>query len=383
VALRTPLYDEHIALGAKMFEFSGWEMPLWYGTITQEHMAVRSSAGIFDVSHMGKILAEGEEGMERLDWLFTRSLTGSRKGRALYSFLLDDSGHIIDDLIATRVSEHGFLIVCNAAKREAVLHWLSANVGGASVTDMTVGLACLAVQGPSSGEIVSGITDLDIYEMKRFKATKTRMRIVDTEREDAGEEMHWASGIEAETEPKGAEALISRTGYTGEDGFEIIMNARTARELWKRILDTGGQRIRPCGLGARDTLRLEMCYLLSGHDFDGGQTPLEAGEDKAIDWNHDFRGKEALLRQRQEEYPRLVAFISVGSGVPREGYEIFSLEKERIGRITSGTLSPVLKKGVGMGYVGEEYSSPGTTLYYGIGGRRIEAVVVEKPFLKR
>ena len=382
MALRTPLYDEHTALGAKMFEFSGWEMPLWYGTITQEHMAVRGSAGVFDASHMGKILVEGEVSMDRLDLLFTRPLTGSREGRCLYSFLLDDSGHIIDDLIVTRISDRGFLVICNAAKRDAVHNWLSANGGGASATDLTSEYACLAIQGPSSRSIMSEITDLDLSKMKRFSAAKTRIQIADSERQDIDEEISWASGIEVGTDSEGIDAIISRTGYTGEDGFEIILNARAARNFWKRILKAGSERIKPCGLGSRDTLRLEMCYLLSGHDFDGGQTPLEAGEEKAVDWNHDFRGKEALLRQKEGKYLRLVAFISTG-GVPREGYDIYSPGNERIGRVTSGTLSPVLKKGIGMGYVGEEYSSPGATLYYGIGDRKVKAAVIEKPFLKR
>lgn len=366
-----------------MFEFSGWDMPLWYSTITKEHMAVRKSAGIFDVSHMGKILVEGEGTAERLDWLFTRSLAGSRIGRCLYSFLLDNSGHIIDDLIVTRVSDKGFLVICNAARRATVFDWLSKNGGGASVTDLTSKYACLAVQGPASGEIMSGIADPEISKIKRFSAVKTKLRLADSEPFGLGEEMPWAFGIASNTDSEGIDALISRTGYTGEDGFEIIMDGGKACDLWNRIMKVGGERIMPCGLGARDTLRLEMCYLLSGHDFDGGQTPLEVGEEKALDWNHDFRGKEVLLKQRGEAYIRLVPFISESGGVPREGYGIYLPEKEKIGRVTSGTLSPVLKKGIGVGYVGQEYSSPGTALYYGAGERRIEAAVVEKPFLKR
>lgn len=381
MALRTALFDEHTALGAKMFQFAGWEMPLWYSTITEEHMAVRKRAGIFDVSHMGKILVEGDEAIERFDWLFTRALADPPIGKCLYSFLLDDSGCIVDDLIVTKVSERGFLVVCNAAMTGPVLDLLSRN-GGASVTDLTADFACLAVQGPASPEILSSFYS-GISDIKRFRAIMTRRTVPGWDAGDLEDAMPWASGIHSGDDSEGINLLVSRTGYTGEDGFEIITGNEHARGLWRQILEIGGEKVSPCGLGARDTLRLEMCYLLSGHDFDGSQTPLEAGEEKAVDWNRDFRGKEALLKQKREVYPRLVPFISVGSGVPREGYGIYMPAKEEIGRVTSGTISPLLKKGIGMGYVVQEHSSPGSVLYYGAAERRIEASVVEKPFLMR
>lgn len=388
MANRTPLYETHGALNARMFEFGGWEMPLWYTSIVDEHMAVRNSVGIFDASHMGKLLISGRDCLGEFQRLVTRNLEKYAPGRCAYSHLLDGDGRIIDDTIVTIVSEDRLFVVCNASTREKVIDWIASNRPGFDMKDVTAEYCCLAVQGPKTVELLGSLMDKSKdpspLDMKRYHACLTKLVLPRSSQENKNE-FSWARGIAVGFDQTGIPALVSRTGYTGEEGIEIFARRDDTVRLWESILDLGkAHGMRPVGLGARDTLRLEMCYLLSGHDFNGAQTPLEADAEFAIDWDHDFIGKERLEEQKRAGgYQRLVAFESVGKGIPREGYAISTSNGERIGRVTSGTMSPVLKVGIGLGYVPEKCSGPGTEISYSIGERSVSARIVEKPFLKR
>ena len=388
MANRTPLYEVHGALNARMFEFGSWEMPLWYTSIVDEHMAVRNALGIFDASHMGKLLISGRDCLREFQKLVTRDLEKYAPGRCVYSHLLDGDGRIIDDSIVTIISEDWLLVVCNASTREKVIDWISSNRPRFDMKDITMEYCCLAVQGPKTVELLGSLMDKSKdpspLDMKRYHACLTKL-ILPRASQENGNEFSWAKEIAVGFDQMGVPALVSRTGYTGEDGIEIFARRDDTVRVWESILGLGkAHGIKPVGLGARDTLRLEMCYLLSGHDFDGTQTSLEADAEFAIDWNHDFVGKERLEEQKRSGgYRRLVAFESVGKGIPREGYAILTSSGEHIGRVTSGTMSPVFKIGIGMGYVPEKFSAGGTEISYSVGDRSVSARIVEKPFLRR
>jgi aminomethyltransferase len=382
---RTVLYDRHIALGAKMFEFGGWEMPLWYTSIGEEHLAVRNDVGIFDASHMGKILVTGDGAGEDFGHLVTRNLSKYLPGKCVYAHLLDGQGRIIDDLIVTKLSPDSFFVVCNASTRPKVIDWISGRKMPFQFTDMTADFSCLAIQGPKAAELMSRIASPAVMNLRRYHGGLTMLGLPGDMKDD-GQAFSWGEKISLLTDRNmgGATAFVTRTGYTGEDGFEIFASSADTGFVWDGLLRIGTDLgIRPIGLGARDTLRLEMCYLLSGHDFDGSQTPLQADAEFAVDWDHGFIGKESLERQKTEEYSRLVAFASVGKGIPRGGYQLLSESGGRIGKSTSGTMSPSLRIGIGMGYVPPGHAKVGTKISYEVGGRSVEAKVVEKPFLKK
>ena len=383
MADRTPLYDRHTAAGARMFEFGGWEMPLWYSSIRDEHLAVRGTVGLFDVSHMGKILVRGA-GAD-LEKLLTRSVVKRSSGKCIYALLLDDCGRIIDDLIALKISQDCHFVVCNASMRNKVLRWMAEKAGSLELVDLTSEYSCIAVQGPKASALIDKIADHSATTLGRYHGAFTMLRFPHGRRGDKTL-FDWSKPISQVTEDdsNGIAAVVTRTGYTGEDGFELFTSAADAGFVWDELLRIGEIfSVKPAGLGARDTLRLEMCYLLSGHDFDGTQTPLQAGAGFAVDWDHDFIGKGSLDAQKAEDYSRLAAFESVGKGIPREGYRLLSGAGEEIGRSTSGTMSPSLNIGIGMGYLPARHSAPGTKIFYEVGTRNVEARVVERPFLKK
>ena len=380
---RTVLYERHIAAGARMFEFAGWEMPLWYSSIKGEHIGVRSGVGIFDVSHMGKMLIRGADA--ELERILTRSLAKRLPGSCVYALLLDEGGRIIDDLIVLKVSQDCHFAVCNASMRAKVKAWIEERDDPLKLTDSTTEYSCIAVQGPKAAALIERIADPSVIGLGRYHGAFTMLRFPHGRSSDRAL-FDWSKPISlvAEGDANGVSALVTRTGYTGEDGFEIFPSTKDAGFVWDELLKAGEPLSAvPAGLGARDTLRLEMCYPLSGHDFDGSQTPLQSGIEFAVDWDHDFIGKKSLLAQKGEKYSKLVPFESVGKGIPREGYPLSSDSGERMGRSTSGTLSPSLNVGIGMGYVSAGYASPGTKIFYEVGTRNIEAKVVEKPFLKK
>jgi aminomethyltransferase len=333
---RTPLYERHAALGARLVPFAGWEMPIQYTSITEEHRAVRTSAGVFDVSHMGQLEA-GEGAHEYLQGRLTNDLDRIGAGAAQYTLLTNEHGGIVDDLIAYRRDEDSYLLIVNASNVETDHAALD------ETRDVSTEWALLAVQGP---EALSRLdTDVDPF----------------TFRED---------------EILGIRCLIAGTGYTGERGCELGCDPDDAVALWDAVLERG---ITPCGLGARDTLRLEACYPLHGNDITPERTPIEAGLGWACALDKKFTGVDVLRRQKDEGPPeKLVAFVMEESGIPRQGMAI-----AEGGEVTSGSLSPMLSKGIGLGYVRPDLAEPGTTLTIDVRGRPKAAHVVKKPIYKR
>lgn len=353
---RTPLYEIHTSLGAHMVPFGGYTMPLRYTSILEEHQAVRTRAGVFDVSHMGRFLVEGSEALPFLQYVTSNDPARLSPGAAQYTLFLNDQGGIVDDLVLYRLADDRFLCVVNAANAMKDWDHLHRYTPSFSVklTDLTDSWAQLALQGPESESILHTIWGLDLSDVSFYHFVEGPM----------------ASG----------HALISRTGYTGEDGFEIYAPPFVIAEVFKKLLDAG---VKPVGLGARDTLRLEMGYPLWGNDIDETTTPLEAG----LAWTvvlskKDFIGKEALLQQKQEGLRRKRIGLQTTSrkDIPRSGMEIRK-NNAFLGKITSGTLSPTLGVGIAMGYVPAEHARVGDTV--GVGQRRFfSATLVRFPFYK-
>ena len=333
---RTPLYERHATLGARLVPFAGWEMPVQYTSIREEHRAVRTSAGVFDVSHMGQLELAGAGAHEYLQERLSNDLDRIEDGRAQYTLLTNDRGGIVDDLIAYRRGHDDYLLVVNASNVEPDHEALS------DTTDVSADWALLAAQGPQA------LDHLGI-EVEPF-----------TFRED---------------EVLGVHCLVAGTGYTGERGCELGCAPDDAHRLWDAVLEQG---VVPCGLGARDTLRVEVCYPLHGNDISPARTPIEAGLGWACALDKEFTGVEVLRRQKEmgpEE--KLVAFVMEEQGIPRQGMKI-----EEGGEVTSGTLSPMLDQGIGMGYVATELAEPGTGITVDVRGRARRARIVKKPIYK-
>jgi len=354
-ARRTPLYDEHVAAGAKMVDFSGWAMPLYYDGIVAEHLRVRRAVGLLDVSHMGEFLVTGGDALRSLELLTVNRVGALSEGRVQYTAMCYDDGGFVDDLLIYRFPDR-FMLVVNAANREKDLEWIREHlVGDAAVTDVTEETALIAVQGPSAEPLLQKVTSGDLSRLRYY----------------AFDEFPVA----------GREALVSRTGYTGEDGFEIYVDPGDAPAIWNALLEEGREiGVAPAGLGARDTLRLEMGYCLYGNDIDETRTPVEAG----LMWitkldKGKFVGREAIAR-RVEEGPRerLAGFVLSERGIPRAGQRILA-GGSAAGEVTSGTFSPSLERGIGMGYVSVEASGG---LEIEIRGRPVAASRVRLPFYR-
>ena len=356
---RTPLYEAHVALGARMIEFGGWEMPVQYTSLIAEHRTVRSSAGIFDLSHMGEFYFRGEDAEANLQRLLTNDLRRLAPGQAQYSLICNEQGGIVDDVIVYRLADGRFLVVVNAANIDKDRAWIEARLeGDARLDDRSAHTALIAVQGPKSEEILNPLTAADLAGLAGFHALET----------DVG----------------GVPALVSRTGYTGEDGFEIYAAAEDAARLWTLLLEAGKPYgMVPVGLGARDTLRLEARLPLYGNDLSEKTTPLEAGLGFAVKFDKgEFVGRSALLAQK-EKGPgrRLAAFVmNERGGAPRYGYRILHGGRE-VGSVTSGTFSPTLEQEIGMGYVEAPLAEPGTELEVEVRGRARAAVVIKGRFV--
>ena len=343
--LRTPLYERHVALGARMVPFAGWEMPVQYEGVIPEHRAVREDCGIFDVSHMGELEVEGPQVRELLQGLLSNDLDKVEVGGAQYTLLTNEDGGIVDDLIAYRLEGGRYLLVVNASNKEADYEWLKDRERpGSDIRDVSDRYALLAVQGPRSLE------RLGLDEAPAFTF-----------------EMGEIDGIEV---------MVNRTGYTGETGVELMVMAEDAAALWDVVLERGAT---PCGLGARDTLRLEVCYPLHGNDIGPETDAISAGLGWVSALDKEFTGVEELRRIKEQGPERkLVAFVMQEPGVPRQGMAI-----AEGGEVTSGSHSPILDKGIGMGYVPAEHSGPGSTLTIDVRGRPRKAEVVKKPIYKR
>jgi aminomethyltransferase len=342
---RTPLYERHRALGARMVPFAGWEMPVQYEGVIQEHRAVRADCGVFDVSHMGELEVEGPRAHELLQTLLANDLDKVEPGAAQYTLLTNERGGIIDDLIAYRLEPGRYLLIVNASNREADFQWLKEReIPGSDVRDVSDEYALLAVQGPRSIERL-GLDDAPAFTF-------------------------------AMQEIDGIECMVNRTGYTGERGVELMVPAEDAEELWDRVLECGAV---PCGLGARDTLRLEVCYPLHGNDIGPDTDAISAGLGWVCALDKEFTGADELRRIKEAGPERkLVAFVMEETGVPRQGMAIAGG-----GEVTSGTHSPMLDRGIGMGYVPAAQAEPGAELTIDVRGRDRRARVVKKPIYKR
>jgi aminomethyltransferase len=341
---RTPLYERHRALNARMVPFAGWEMPVQYEGVIPEHLAVRNDCGVFDVSHMGELEVEGPKAHPFLQSMLSNNLDKVEPGGAQYTLLTNERGGIVDDLIAYRLEPGRYLLIVNASNREADFQWLKEReIPGSDVRDVSDEYALLAVQGPRS------IERLGLGEAPAFTFAMENL--------------------------DGIECMVNRTGYTGERGVELMVPAEDAEQLWDRVLDRGA---RPCGLGARDTLRLEVCYALHGNDIGPDTDAISAGLAWVCALDKEFTGVEELLRIKEAGPERkLVAFVMEETGVPRQGMTIAGG-----GEVTSGTHSPMLARGIGMGYVRAGQSEPGTELTIDVRGRDRRAQVVKKPIYK-
>jgi aminomethyltransferase len=342
---RTPLYERHRALGARMVPFVGWEMPVQYEGVIPEHRAVRTDCGVFDVSHMGELEVEGPRAHELLQSLLSNDLDKIEPGGAQYTLLTNERGGIVDDLIAYRLGQGRYLLIVNASNRETDFQWLKEReIAGSDVRDLSDEYALLAVQGPRSIERL-GLDDAPAFTF----------------------------GM---AELDGVECMVNRTGYTGERGVELMVPAEDAADLWDRVLERGAL---PCGLGARDTLRLEVCFPLHGNDIGPDTDAVSAGLGWVCALDKEFTGVDELRRIKDEGPERkLVAFVMEESGIPRQGMPIAGG-----GDVTSGTHSPMLDQGIGMGYVPAEQAEPGTELTIDVRGRDRRARVVKKPIYKR
>ena len=357
----TPLYQEHQRAGAKIVPFGGWLMPVQYTSISDEHQAVRNNLGVFDISHMGQLIATGAGAGEWLNRMLTNNIDKLEVGSGQYTFLLNQNGGIIDDLIVYRVRPETFLLVVNASRTDEDLAWLRAHLlPEVELENRSDQYAGLAIQGPRVAELFRALLG-DSF------ALPPRNTIADAELNV----MPFA---------------IARTGYTGEDGVEIFFEAKYAPTFWSTVLEKGKSLgIRPCGLGARDTLRLEMCYPLNGNDLTPEHNPLEAGLGFFVDLaKTQFTGRDVLARAKEEGLKRrLVPFKMPGKGPPPRPHYPVHHNGERLGEVSSGTLSPSLGQGIGMAYVPTEFAKVGTALEIEIRGAKFPAVIEKKPLYKK
>ena len=358
----TPFIEKHIALGAKMHEFAGYNMPIEYSGIIDEHLTVCQGVGVFDVSHMGEFWVKGPEALAFLQKVTSNNVAVLTPGKIQYTCFPNDKGGIVDDLLVYQYEPEKYMLVVNAANIEKDWDWcVSHNTEGAELENASDHMAQLAVQGPKAILALQKLTDIDLASIPyyTFKVGKF-----------AGEE----------------NVIISNTGYTGAGGFELYFYPNVADTIWKAVFEAGEEfDIKPIGLGARDTLRLEMGFCLYGNDLDDTTSPIEAG----LGWITKFiEGKEFINRPMLEKQKaegvtrKLVGFEMVDRGIPRHGYELVNSDGEKIGIVTSGTMSPTRKIGIGMGYVKPEYSKADTEICIDMRGRKLKAVVVKPPFRK-
>ena len=359
----TPFTDAHISLGAKMHEFAGYNMPIEYTGIIDEHLTVCNGVGVFDVSHMGEFWVKGPEALNFVQSITSNDVSVLEPGKAQYTCFPNDSGGIVDDLLVYCYSADKYMLVVNASNIDKDWNWCQAhNSMGAELENASDNIAQLAVQGPKAVEVLQRLTSVDLAAIPYYS---------------------FVTGEFAGC----PQVIISNTGYTGAGGFELYFYPSDAQTIWNAIFEAGKpEGIKPIGLGARDTLRLEMCYCLYGNDIDDATSPIEAGLGwitKFVEGNN-FVNRPALERQKKEGVSRkLVAFESVDKGIPRHGYEIAdSTGSVVIGTVTSGTISPILRKGIGMGYLDIEYSKPGTEISVIVRNRPMKAIVVKGPFRK-
>jgi len=362
--LWTALHDTHVSLGGRMVPFGGWDMPVQYPTgILAEVKAVRTATGVFDVSHMGRLYLSGPKATEFLDWVLTGSASTLRVGRARYCMICNEKGGVIDDTIFYRLAEDRYLLVPNAGNRPAVVAWFQrwidekfspGGTPGCTIEDATETTGLIAFQGPGTPGVIDKLADITLSEMRPFSWTESAIQ--------------------------GAPVLVGRTGYTGEDGFEMLVQGNAVVKVWTALTSSGAI---PCGLGARDVLRLEAALPLHGHEIDEETTPIEAGLDRFVRFDKEYVGSDVLKDQQENGVQRrLVGFTLPGRSAPRAGYRLLH-QGETIGSVTSGSYSPTLDTSIGMGYVLERYAEPGAALDLDIRGRTVRVTVTALPFYTR
>ncbi|HVD97463.1 MAG TPA: glycine cleavage system aminomethyltransferase GcvT [Cytophagaceae bacterium] len=361
VLKKVPLNDLHEKLGAKMVPFAGFNMPVRYSSDVEEHSTVRNSVGVFDVSHMGEFVLSGDKALALIQKITTNDASVLEIGKAQYSCFPNGKGGIVDDIIVYRTAEKEYLIVVNASNIEKDWNWIKQNNSEkAKMIDLSAKICLFAVQGPKSVETLQKLTDVNLAEIPYYSFTTGNI---------AGSE----------------NVLISNTGYTGAGGFELFLKASDAEMVWNKIFEAGAEfGIKPIGLGARDTLRLEMGYCLYGNDIDDTTSPIQAGLGWITKFTKDFIDSDLLRSQKENGVKKkLVGFEMIDRGIARGHYEIMNEHSQPIGTVTSGTQSPSLSKAIGIGYVEVEYAQPGKEIFINIRNNPYKAQIVKMPFLKK
>lgn len=356
----TALTQKHIALGAKMVPFAGYNMPVQYAGINVEHDTVRKGVGVFDVSHMGEFILKGDHTLDLIQRVTSNDASKLIDGKVQYSCLPNENGGIVDDLLVYRIDAKTYMLVVNASNIEKDWNWISKfNTFGVDMKDISDRTSLLAVQGPKAADALQSLTDIDLASMEYYSFKKGRFAGIDN-------------------------VLVSATGYTGAGGFEIYFDNQYAEQIWDAIFKAGEPYgIKPIGLGARDTLRLEMGFCLYGNDIDDTTSPLEAGLGWITKLNKEFTNSAALQEQKKQGVKRkLVGFEMIDRGIPRHDYEIVDAEGTVIGKVTSGTQSPSLQKAIGMGYVNTPFAKEDSEIFIKIRDNKVKAKVVKPPFYK-
>lgn len=358
---KTSLFDIHLKFNGKMVPFAGYSMPVQFDGVNSEHLQVRNSVGIFDVSHMGEILVKGNRATDFLNYICSNDILLMKDGKAQYNCLINTNGGIIDDLIVYKLGDENYMLVVNAANIDKDWNWIKKqnsnfNTEISNISDKT---SLLALQGPKSEKVLQKLVNFDLNKLTNYSFT-------------------------IETIDKINNVIISKTGYTGSGGYELYVENDHVLHLYKLILDSGKDYgIKPIGLAARDTLRLEMGYCLYGNDINDNTNPIEAGLKWVTKTNKDFIGKKFILETISNGTSKnLIGFELIDRGIPRKGYKIFDSDNNEIGIVTSGTMSPILKKGIGMGYVLSSHSKFETEVYIEIRNKKIKSKIVKRPFIK-
>lgn len=357
----TALSQKHISLGAKMVPFAGYNMPVSYSGLNDEHATVRNSVGVFDVSHMGEFILKGENALDLIQRVTSNDASILTDGKAQYSCLPNNDGGIVDDLIVYRIDEKSYMLVVNASNIEKDWNWISKhNTSNVEMHDISEKTSLLAIQGPNALATLQKLTDVKLADIPYYSFVKGKF-----------------NGLE--------NVVISNTGYTGAGGFEIYFENEYAENMWNSIFEAGKEfGIKPIGLGARDTLRLEMGFCLYGNDIDDTTSPIEAGLGWITKFTKDFTNRAAIEKQKTEGITKkLVGFEMIDRGIPRHDYQIADANGNIIGKVTSGTQSPTLNKAIGMGYVNKEFAKSDTEIFIVIRDKAIKAKVCKIPFLKK
>ncbi len=380
---KLPLHSEHECLGARFGAFGEWYVPLYYTSVIEEHEIVRTGVGVFDISHMGEFFVRGKDAQELVNHWITNDVTKLSPGRALYSPICRENGGIVDDVVVMEEDPEQFLIVVNAANIEKDFNWFSAKGGcaagtkavnfsnGVTLENASDQIGLLAIQGPRSSQVVRALFDIDLNRISYYHFVKFNSPF---------SARHRGGSVSG-----GGELILSETGYTGEEGFEIFCPMEKLPRLWQQLMEVGKPMgLKPIGFGARDTLRLESRFLLYGHDMTDETTPLEAGLAWTIGWEKtDFIGKEALETERKRGIKRkLIGFELSDRGIARDSCSVL-IDGRQIGKVTSGTFSPTLKKSIGLAYVAAEYAQIGQAIGIEIRGKTMKAQIVKTPFYKR